>query len=445
MNQYDLLVIGAGSGGIRAARTSARLGAKVGVVEQSDLGGTCVNVGCIPKKLFVYASHYGEMFAHSRGFGWQSDLAQFDWQQLRDNKDSELKRLHQVYAQGLAQANVDLLTGQAYILNPHQVQVSGQVYKTHSLLIATGGQPYIPQIEGREWIWSSNDIFALPTLPQRIVVVGGGYIAVEFSGIFHGWGVDTTLVHRGSSLLRGFDRQLGEWLLSSMVQKKIHCHVNRQVKSVCKSGNALVVHLDDQTQLHTDGVLYATGRQPSTAQLGLENTAVQLSAQGHIVVDEHYASTEPNIYAVGDVIGRKALTPVAIREGEILAHRLFGTVSLSPLNYSNIPTAVFSQPPIGTVGISEAEAVENGHKVRVYQSQFTPLKHQLSGANECAYMKLVVDTQTDKVLGVHILAEDAAEIIQGFAVALQTGATKKDFDQTVALHPTTAEELVTMR
>ncbi len=441
---YDLFVIGAGSGGVRAARMSAQYGARVAVAEQQYLGGTCVNVGCVPKKLFVYAAEYHENFMSAAGFGWNLEPPAFDWRTLRDNKNLEISRLNQIYRDLLSNAGVDILDGRAVIVDPHTVTINGSSFSCKYILIASGGQPYVPEFPGREHVVTSDDMFYLEALPKRLAIVGGGYIAVEFAGIMHGLGVETHLLYRGPLFLKQFDQDVRELLAEEMQEQGINLHFNCDVSAIQKRNNILQVTTEDGQKMEMDGVLYATGRRPNTMGLGLDCTAVTTNTKGAIVVDDKFYTEEPSILALGDVIGRVELTPVAIREGMIIASNLFNNAQLT-MDYQNIATAVFSNPNLATVGLSEAEARENYREIDIYKARFKPLKETLGGGKQRTFMKLVVDRGSDRVVGCHMLGHGAAEIIQGLAVAIKAGATKKDFDATVGIHPTTAEEFVTMR
>jgi glutathione reductase (NADPH) len=442
---YDLLVIGAGSGGVRASRVAASLGARVAVVEAGRLGGTCVNVGCIPKKLLSHAAHFSQAVEEARGFGWQMPQARFDWATLIANKDREILRLNGVYGQLLAGAGVELITGRARIAGAHSVAVGDRMLSARHILVATGGRPQMPAIAGIEWAISSDDAFSLPALPRRAAVVGGGYIAVEFASIFHGLGAETTLLHRGPRLLRHFDADLGSALAAQMAQHGVQLQLGRQIESIAKRDDGLHLQLDDGSALVTDCVLFATGRLPNTEGLGLEAAGVKLDARGAVIVDEGFTSSIPSIHAVGDVVDRMALTPVALAEGTALAHRLFGNGGKAAPDYALVPTAVFSHPNVGTVGLSEDQARERHGDVQVFKSSFRPLTNRLTDVPEPVLLKLVVAGAERRVVGVHMVGEEAGELIQGFAVALQCGATKAQFDATLGIHPTIAEEFVTMR
>jgi glutathione reductase (NADPH) len=442
--QYDLFVIGAGSGGVRTARMSASLGAHVAIAEDRYLGGTCVNVGCVPKKLFVYASHVSEEIENARGFGWSIGDSQFDWSTLIENKNKEIKRLNGVYKKLLDNTGVETIHGRATIIDKHTVEVEGKQITAERILVATGGWPSVPDIPGKEHIISSNEAFFLESLPKKIIIVGGGYIAVEFAGIFHGMGVDTTLLYRGPLFLRGFDQDVREALAEEMQKKGIKVKFNSNISEIEKTGDQLMATLEDGEQLEAGQIMYATGRKPMTANLGLEKAGIELDDDNAIKVNEQYQTSVPSIYAIGDVTNRVNLTPVALAEGMVLAKRLYGNED-KEVDYSDIPTCVFSQPNIGTVGLTEEEAREKYKDIELYKSSFKPMKLSLSDSDEKTFMKLIVDKESDRVIGVHMLGPDAGEIIQGIGIALKAGATKKVFDSTIGIHPTAAEEFVTMR
>jgi len=443
---FDLYVIGAGSGGVRAARFAAGFGAKVAVAESRYLGGTCVNVGCVPKKLLVYGAHFAEDFEQSSGFGWSLGEASFDWATLIANKDREINRLNGIYRNLLVNSGVTLHEAHAKIVGPHEVEVNGERFTAKNILIATGGWPQIPEIPGHEHAISSNQAFFLKELPKRVLVIGGGYIAVEFAGIFHGLGANTTLLYRGDLFLRGFDGSVRKHLQEELTKRGMDLQFNADIARIDKQPDgSLKATLKDGRVLEADCVFYATGRRPMLDNLGLENTDVQLTDKGFIKVDEQYQTSEPSILALGDVIGRVQLTPVALAEGMAVARRLFKPEQYRPVDYKMIPTAVFSLPNIGTVGLTEEEAREAGHEVVIFESRFRPMKLTLTECQEKTLMKLVVDGKTDKVLGCHMVGPDAGEIVQGLAIALKAGATKRDFDDTIGVHPTAAEEFVTMR
>lgn len=442
---YDLFVIGAGSGGVRCARISAGLGARVAVAEEQYMGGTCVNVGCVPKKLYVYGSHFAEDLKLAETYGWNIAEAGFNWNTLRDNKVTEISRLNGIYRNLLNNSGVEVFDGRAVIQSRHEVEVAGKVVTAKNILIATGGWPFKPDIPGIEHAITSNEFFDLESLPQKALVVGGGYIAIELACIFHNLGVDTVLSYRRDLFLRGFDSDVRKHLRDELLKKGMSLKFNHDVSSIDKSETEtlLVTDAAGDTEQY-DLVLYATGRVPKIKGLGLENTDVKINAGGAVEVNEQYQTSEPSIYALGDVIDRVQLTPVALAEGMYVAHQLFGE-GRSPVRYDTIPTAVFTQPPIGTVGLSEDAAREQGYQIQVYKSVFGPMKYSFSEHKEKTLMKLIVDADTDKVLGAHMVGPDAGEIIQGIGIAVGMGATKAQFDQTIGIHPTAAEEFVTMR
>lgn len=442
---YDLFVIGAGSGGVRAARMAASMGVRVAITEDKYLGGTCVNVGCVPKKLFVYASQFQEAFNDASGFGWNVGDTAFDWPILRDRKNEEILRLNGIYRNLLANSGCHLIEGRGSLIDDHTVEVDGQQYTAERILVATGGWPFIPDIPGKEHIISSNEVFYLEDFPKRAVVVGGGYIAVEFAGIFAGLGVDTHLIYRGDLFLRGFDRDLREFVAQEVEKKGVNLHFNNNIDAIEKQvDGSLLLTLSDGSQQVTDCVLYATGRVPNVVGLGLEKLGIAQQKNGAIIVNDTFQTNVPSIYAIGDVIDRVQLTPVALAEGMALVRHLYQQGS-AQVDYDLIPTAVFCQPNIGTVGLSEEQAREQGIDIDIYRSEFRAMKHTMSGNTERTLMKMIVDKITDKVLGVHMVGPDAGEIIQGMGVALKAGATKAVFDATIGIHPTAAEEFVTMR
>jgi glutathione reductase (NADPH) len=442
---YDLFVIGVGSGGVRAARMSASYGARVATAEDKYLGGTCVNVGCVPKKLLVYASHFSEDFDNAQGFGWSRAEPDFDWPLLIRNKDKEISRLNGIYQGLLDNAGVTHFDGRARIVDAHHVSIGDKVVSTAKILIATGGWPVVPDFPGSDLVITSNEAFHLPVLPKRTLIVGGGYIAVEFAGIFAGLGCDSHLSYRGPLFLRGFDEDIRQTVTTEIVKKGVNLHLNSNVLNVEKNADdSLQVYFDNDTSMTFDCVLYATGRAPAVEDLGLEHVNVERRANGAIIVDDHFRTSEPSIFALGDVTDRIQLTPVAIAEAMVFASTYFLDRPM-PMDYSNIATAVFCQPNIGTVGLAEHEARESHANVDIYRSNFRALKHTLSGSDEKTLMKLIVDRDTDKVLGVHMVGPEAGEIIQGIAIALKAGATKAVFDATIGIHPTMAEEFVTMR
>ncbi|MBC3949474.1 glutathione-disulfide reductase [Pseudomonas folii] len=443
---FDLFVIGAGSGGVRAGRFAAGFGARVAVAESRYLGGTCVNVGCVPKKLLVYGAHYAEDFEQAKSFGWTTGEPGFDWQTLIANKDRQIQHLNGIYRNLLVNSGVTLLEGHAALKGPHEVEINGQTYSAEHILIATGGWPQVPDIPGREHAITSNEAFHLNQLPKRIVVVGGGYIAVEFASIFHGLGADTTLMYRGEMFLRGFDGSVRTHLHEELAKRGMDVQFNADIERIEKlADGSLQLFLKNGQQVNTDCVFYATGRRPMLDNLGLEHVNVKLDKKGFVEVDENYQSSEPSILAIGDVIGRVQLTPVALAEGMAVARRLFKPEDYRAVEYTHIPTAVFSLPNIGTVGLTEEDARKAGHEVRIFESSFRPMKLTLTDNQERTLMKLVVDAKTDVVLGCHMVGPEAGEIIQGLAIALKAGATKRQFDDTIGVHPTLAEEFVTMR
>jgi glutathione reductase (NADPH) len=443
---FDLFVIGAGSGGVRAGRFAAGFGARVAVAESRYLGGTCVNVGCVPKKLLVYGAHYAEDFEQAKSFGWSTGEPGFDWATLIANKDRQIHHLNGIYRNLLVNSGVTLLEGHAALKGPHEVEVNGQTYTAEHILIATGGWPQVPDIPGREHAITSNEAFYLEQLPKRIVVVGGGYIAVEFASIFHGLGADTTLMYRGELFLRGFDGSVRSHLHEELTKRGMNVRFNADIERIEKlADGSLQLSLKDGSEVNTDCVFYATGRRPMLDNLGLEHVDVKLNKDGFVEVDDNYQSSEPSILAIGDVIGRVQLTPVALAEGMAVARRLFRPEDYRAVDYAHIPTAVFSLPNIGTVGLTEEDAKNAGHEVRVFESRFRPMKLTLTENQERTLMKLVVDANSDIVLGCHMVGPEAGEIIQGLAIALKAGATKRQFDDTVGVHPTLAEEFVTMR
>lgn len=442
---YDLFVIGAGSGGVRASRMASSFGAKVAVCEDRYLGGTCVNVGCVPKKLYVYASEYSRHFKESKGFGWHTGDISFDWATLRDNKTEEISRLKGVYDGILNNAHVEVIKGRGRIVDQHTVEVDGKKYTTERILLAVGGWPFIPDFKGREHVISSNEVFDLETFPKRLVVVGGGYIAVEFAGIFNGLGSEVTQLYRGDMFLGGFDNEIREFAAQEIAKKGVNLRFNTDVTSIEKQADkSLKVNLNDGSSIIADAVLYATGRKPQLDDLGMENVNITLSDKGYIEVNDHFQTSEASIYALGDATGGMELTPVALEEGMTLARALYNNQSWK-IDYSNIATTVFCQPNIGTVGMTEEQARADYSNVVKYRSSFRAMKHTISGSDERTLMKLLVDGDTDKILGVHMVGPDAGEIMQGIAIAIKAGATKADFDATIGIHPTAAEEFVTMR
>jgi glutathione reductase (NADPH) len=445
-HDFDLFVIGGGSGGVRAARIAAQHGARAAVAEEYRFGGTCVIRGCVPKKLLVYASRFRDDFEDSAGFGWTVDGASFDWPTLIANKDKEIARLEGIYRRNVGNAGAKALDTRATIADPNTVVLAadGRKVTARYILVATGGRPVKPDIPGAELAITSNEAFHLKELPPSILIVGGGYIAVEFAGIFTGLGARTTLLYRGEKLLRGFDEDLRSGLMEEVAKRGIEVRVKADVAAIEKTRRGYAATLNDGSTLEVACVMFATGRSPNTRGLGLEAAGVKLGAKGEILVDDESRSSVPSVYAVGDVTNRVNLTPVAVREGHAFADTVFGNKRRT-VSHDLIPTAVFSTPEIGTVGLPEHIACQRHPKLDVYRARFRPMKHTLSGRDERTIMKLLVDGETDKVVGCHILGPDAAEIVQMAAIALKMGATKADFDATVALHPSIAEELVTMR
>lgn len=441
---YDLFVIGAGSGGVRAARMAASFGARVAVAEDRYMGGTCVNVGCVPKKLYVYASQFSHGFEDGREFGWNSEVPKFDWSTLRDNKKQEISRLNAIYRNLLDGVDADLINGRARILDAHTVTVGDQQFSADKILIATGGWPRLDNKPGSEHGVTSNEIFDLGEFPNRIIVAGGGYIAVEFAGIFNGLGSQVTQLYRGPLFLRGFDDDIRQHAAAEIPKSGVDLRFNTTIESIVKTAGGLLATLSDGSTLETDQVLYAIGREPHLEGLGLENVNVALNDNSTIAVDDEFRTSEPSIFALGDVIGGMELTPVALAEGMAFARRQFKPLD-SPVEYDFIPSAVFCQPSIGTVGFTEAQAREEFGDITLYKSSFRPMKHTISGRDEKTFMKLIVDTASDRVVGVHMMGPDAGEIMQGIAIALKAGATKATFDNTIGIHPTAAEEFVTMR
>ncbi|MEQ1621653.1 MAG: glutathione-disulfide reductase [Methylococcales bacterium] len=440
---YDLFVIGGGSGGVRAANTAAGLGKRVALAEERKIGGTCVNVGCVPKKLLVYASQFNDQFDAASGFGWTVGTSTFNWSSLIANKNQEITRLQGVYNKRLQKSGVNVVTGSAKLLDAHTVEVEGSTFRAERIVIATGGRPFVPDIAGREHIVTSNDMFFLEQLPKRIIIVGGGYIAVEFAGIMHGLGVDTTVCHRGDKLLQGFDEDIRDFLAEALTKKGISLLFNADIEAIEKTGDAFTVQLIGGNKMTTDLVLYATGRTPNSTGFGLEALGVEMDDEGAIKVYDDYRTNVSSIYAIGDVTNRVNLTPVAIAEGMALIDQLYAKQARA-VDYDNVPTAVFCQPAIGTVGLTEAEAREKYPDIDIYKTRFTPMKNALSGLDDKTLMKMIVERSTDRVVGLHMVGTDAPEIIQGMAVAMRAGATKAIFDSTIGIHPTAAEEFVTL-
>ena len=455
----DLLVIGGGSGGVRAARMAAARGARVTLVEAggtAGLGVTCVNVGCIPKKLYSYAAHYAEAFEEARGFGWQGIAPRFDWARLRENRRNELARLNDVYRMLLVSSGVEVIDGRARLLDARTVAIDGSAHgqaahrlvRARYILIATGGRSQVPEFPGHEHVLTSDAMFDLEPFPARLLVIGGGYIACEFASIFRGLGSRVTQVYRGPQVLRGFDDDVRRFLGAEMVKHGVDLRLDANVSQIERTAGGLRVDLVDGGSVVVDAVLGATGRVPNVADLGLEDAGVAQGNAGAVLVDRHYQTSVPSIYAVGDVTARMQLTPVALGEAMVVVDHLFGSPpGKAPrgMDYQFIPTAVFTHPNVGTVGMTEAEARAALGEVAIYRSEFKPLRHTLSGSSERTLMKLVVDAASDRVVGLHMVGAEAGEIVQGFAVAMKAGATKAVFDATIGIHPTAAEEFVTMR
>jgi glutathione reductase (NADPH) len=444
----DLFVIGAGSGGVRAARMAAQRGARVIVAEAAQLGGTCVNVGCIPKKLYSYAAHFADDFRDAAGFGWEVGEPRFDWSTLRRNRAAEIARLNGVYANLLSGAGVQLINGWARLASAQGVEVTTaaglQAFRARHILVATGGRPSVPTFPGCELVVTSDGMFDIDPFPWRLMVVGGGYIACEFASIFNGLGARVTQLYRGEQVLRGFDDDVRWHVAGEMRKHGVDLHTSADVASIAKSDGGLRVALADGRTMEVDAVLYATGRVPNVSGLGLEGVGVAQGKDNAIVVDRHSTTNVPSIHAVGDVTARIQLTPVALAEAMALVDHLFGE-GKREISYDFVPTAVFTHPNIGTVGYTEAGARRHFGDVAIYRSEFKALKHTLSGSSERTLMKLVVDKASDRVVGLHMVGADAGEIVQGFAVAMKAGATKAVFDATIGIHPTAAEEFVTMR
>lgn len=447
MSQYDFdyFVIGAGSGGVRSARIAAGLGARTAIAEARFFGGTCVNVGCVPKKLYTYAADANETFIDSHAYGWSwSQAPTFEWKVLKRNKDREIARLNDIYENLLQQAGVEVFEAHARLEGPGKIRVGEQLISARHILLATGGRPRIPDIPGAQYGLTSDDIFALEKQPASVVIVGGGYIALEMAGIFSGVGTQVTIAHRGEQVLRGFDDDISTFMTAAM-GSQLDLRMNTEVTGIEKTGEgAYRATYADGTSSECEAVVFATGRIPSTQSLGLESCSIRTSSAGAIIVDEQFTTSHPGIYAVGDVIDRIALTPVALAEGQLLARRLFGEPG-DPVDYGLVPSAVFSHPQVASVGLTEEQARARYTQVTVFKSRFRPMKHTMTGRDQQTLIKMLVDSGSDRVLGIHMAGADAAEIMQGMAVALQAGATKAHFDATLGIHPTAAEEFVTLR
>ena len=443
--EYDLFVVGAGSGGVRAARMAAANNIRVAVAEQANVGGTCVNLGCIPKKLYVHAAGYGGGFVNAAAFGWQVGTPRFDWQTLRDNKSRVISGGRQNIAKMLENSGAHFIAGRARLVGPHEVEVAGRRYTARHILIATGSRARVQDIPGKQYLLSSDQIFDLDCLPQRMLIVGGGYIASEFAGIFHALGVEVVQIYRGELFLRGFDAEIRNFVAQQMRSKGIDLRFNCDLAKVTKNrSGTFTATLKDGKTLETDLILTAIGRRPNIEGLGIENAGIELTGSGAIKVGNDYQTSAPSVYALGDVIDRIQLTPVALAEAMTFVRNLYLDGN-EVLSYDLIPTAIFTQPSIGTVGLSEEAALEVSDTVDIYTTEFRPLQHVMAGNDDKMLMKLVVDGRTDRVMGAHMAGQDAAETIQGIAIALKAGATKRIFDQTVGIHPTSAEEFVTMR
>ncbi|OHC76849.1 MAG: glutathione-disulfide reductase [Rhodospirillales bacterium RIFCSPLOWO2_12_FULL_58_28] len=442
---YDLICIGAGSGGVRASRMAAQFGAKVAIIEESRVGGTCVIRGCVAKKLLVYGAHFADDFKDAAGYGWTVGETDFDWARLVTAKNREIDRLNGIYVNMLRANGVDIIEGRGVLADAHTVEAAGKTLTAGHILIAVGSWPTIPRIPGIEHVITSNEALDLMSLPKRMVIVGAGYIAVEFAGIFNALGVEVTEILRADKVLRGFDDDLRKALGEEMGKHGVNLMVKTVVDSIDKTGGGYTLNLHGGDVVKADLVMYATGRAPKTSGLGLKEAGIKLNDKGAVEVDEYSRSSRKSVFAVGDATDRMNLTPVAIAEGAAVAQTLFND-NPTTVDYANIPTAVFSQPPLGTVGLTEEQArVKHKNNVDIYISRFKPMKHSLSGRDEKTLMKLVVNSRTDRVLGCHMLGMDAPEIMQGLGIALKCKARKSQFDATVGIHPSAAEEFVTMR
>ena len=441
---YDLFVLGAGSGGVRASRVASSHGAKVGICEEDRVGGTCVIRGCIPKKLFVYASEYFEELEDSAAYGWNIDINSFSWETLLKNKDNEIDRLNEIYKKILRNNNVELFESRGTFIDNHTLQVGNKRITADKILIATGGTPFLPNIEGINNVITSNEAFHLKKLPKKIIINGGGYIAVEFASIFNGLGSNVTIVYRGDQILKGFDNSIRNFLSDEIKKKGINIETSKEIVSIEAFESGKTVRINDDSKIYADAVMFATGRIPNTGGLGLENVCVEKNSNGAVLVDSSHKTTVSNIYAIGDVTDKLNLTPVALNEGISFADSVFGKKN-NIMDYSQIPTAVFSLPNVATVGLTEEEARGKFENIEIYESSFRSLKHTLTGRNELTFMKIVVDSLSKKVLGFHMVGSEAGEIIQGLAVSLKIGVTKDQLDSVLGIHPSSAEEFVTMR
>ncbi len=441
---FDLFVIGGGSGGVRAARFAADLGKKVAIAEKKALGGTCVNVGCIPKKLFSYAAHFTSDFEDSEGFGWSVDKPSFSWHHLLTNKNREIERLNEIYERLLVNSGVQIIRGHASLKTKQSVSVEGHTYSAKNILVAVGGKPEIPKFPGCDHVISSDEAFYLKELPQKVLVVGGGYIAVEFASIFNGLGCNTSQLYRGDLFLRGFDTDARAFLANQIRESGIDLQFNCSINEIKKQNKRLIANLSSGEEVSCDLIMYATGRAPLTQNLGLENLGIKVNSKNAIKVDENYRTNIDTVLAIGDVTDRVNLTPVALAEAMTVVSHLFGD-GKKRVDYNLIPSAVFSLPNLATVGLTEEEAREKHKEIKIFTSEFKALKHTLTGNHERTLMKLVVDSKSDLVVGAHMVGSDAGESLQGIAVAMKAGATKTMFDETIGIHPTSAEEWVTMR
>lgn len=442
---YDYFVIGAGSGGVRSSRIAASHGARVGVAEGRFMGGTCVNVGCVPKKLMAYAADYHAHFEDAVGFGWSKTKATFDWQTFIDHKNNEIARLNTIYKDLLEKRNVTVHQAYASFIDKHTLDVGGEKITAENILIATGGKPRKPTFDGAENMIVSDEAFYLDKLPEHIVIYGGGYIGVEFAHIFSGMGSKVSLVYHRDLFMRGFDLDIRTHLRDEMCKQGIDLYFEASIEKIIAGKGGQTVYLSDGREIKCDVSMAAIGRIPDTERLKMENANIAIVDGGYIGVNDRYQTSAHNVYAIGDVTGRMELTPVAIAEGHWLADTLFSDIDRECPSYHNIPTAVFSRPNIGTVGLTEEEAVAEGFDINVYKTNFKPMAYTLAKRDERTFMKIIVDKKTDKVIGLHMIGLDTAEMLQGFAVAIKAGATKADFDATIGIHPTSAEELVTMR
>jgi glutathione reductase (NADPH) len=442
---FDVFVIGAGSGGVRAARMAAGEGAKVAIADDNALGGTCVNVGCVPKKLYTYASHFSHDFENAKGFGWSLSAATFHWPTLVANKKTEISRLNGIYAKLLDNSGAQIIRGYAILKDANTVTVDGTDYTAERIVIATGGTPNIPDVDYAHLLISSDEIFDLLEFPKRLLVVGAGYIALEFACIFQGLGSQVQVSYRGDLIMRSFDDDVRRFVDQEMRKQGIEMNYQSQVSNVVQQADgSLLVTFADGTNIEVDQVLMAIGRKPRLAGIGLENLAIETTSKGTIAVNDKFQTNIDNVYALGDVTGGIELTPVALAEAMTLVNNWYGD-GTKRMDYKLIPTAVFTQPNVGTIGLTEQQARQEHGEITVYRSDFKPMKHTLSGSDERSFMKLIVDNVSDRVIGLHIVGEGAGEMLQGFAVAMKAGATKADFDATIGIHPTSAEELVTMR